>query len=84
MVVVDRNQDITDIIPLTKDTRFGCSKTLPREGRDWAYHILQLYEFAGSFQFDLVCSRSSLMTVSKVVYMFGVACGVSISGGLSD
>ena len=30
-------------------TRFGCSKTLPREGRGWAYHILQLYEFAGSF-----------------------------------
>ena len=48
-------------------TRFGCSKTLPREGRGWAYHILQLYEFAGSFTCQSVwCCLFTLFTSSIV------------------
>lgn len=36
------------------------------------------------FQFDLVCSDDYLVALSQSMYMFGILCGVVISGILSD
>ena len=62
-------------------THFRCSKSLPREGWGWVYHILhQIYEFPGSFigwsvlfslfvLFVIVALKQLFMNIREVVYL---------------
>ena len=55
---------------------------LTRNCQSWVFYENETSTLVTDFQ--LVCDRSWYMTTAQVVYMFGVMCGVLISGVVSD
>lgn len=75
------------IIFLAPKTDFTCSDpSLPKCDENCPRHIFNTSVFTNTIQqeFDLVCERQSLTSLSQTIFMFGILAGNMFFGALAD